>query len=253
MVRPRPKRKRWWQTPDAWSRFTVWYSRGDADVRRVLRWLLSGGDVERSGRMMWNVGMLVDSEWDRLDKRTRAFVSKRIVEVMIKATGRRGDGLWKLGDSLGDHIGEPWCLEALARVIKAGRTPEARIAALHGLVHYAYERKRSRRAISDLIGHARVAENEPHVKRYARACLRAVQGGDWCCPRDDELAAAQRSAGSVAQRGGAQRKRHRAQGPRNVNRAQAAMCWQLAADKLRELSRVLSKMEKAIARDAMRR
>ena len=73
-------------------------------------------------------------------------VLTHIESIMLRAK-RQSHGLWKLGDTLGDHIATPSTMATLQRVANAARRSPTRHSATHGLVLYAREHPESRRTI----------------------------------------------------------------------------------------------------------
>ena len=105
------------------------------------------GIQARSGRAMWNLAMWIDEHWHLLARTTQRFALSHICQIMLLGRHNRSYGLWKLGDTLGDHIGTPSARRVLEQVAVEAEHPEARDSALHGLIHYAAGHPRARQAI----------------------------------------------------------------------------------------------------------
>src|SRR5215471_3671937 len=77
---------------------------------------LSQAGFSKSGRMMWNLGMWLDTAWRQMNEEFRSFVLNQVANMMLEAKHNRAYGLWKLGETLGQHVGTEEAKSVLLRV-----------------------------------------------------------------------------------------------------------------------------------------
>jgi hypothetical protein len=177
--------ERWTRSEYAWNDESPLNlsPRRPAEVRAVV----ASPRMVRSGRAMWNLGMWLDL-WRRdLDQPTQQIVLRRVESIMLVANHNRAEGLWKLGDTLGDHLATAACRTVLERVAAKAKSDVAKVSALHGLVHYARSHPRSRSRIERLIRAVKCEAASETVRTYCGECVTALRQGLWCAASDPVL------------------------------------------------------------------
>src|SRR5262249_18753398 len=119
--------------------------------RQVVLAVANSSRLPQSGRMMWNLGMWCDVYFQELQEADQKAVLRAIEATMLSSRNASAYGMWKLGDCLGESIGTYRARRILERVAQNAAFEAGRLSAMHGLVHYAYNHPRSRKAIAGLL------------------------------------------------------------------------------------------------------
>jgi hypothetical protein len=165
---------RWKQTEMAWNDGDF-----EPDENQFVRLFLSQADFEKSGRMMWNLGMWLDTAWQQMDADLQVFTLKRITQLMLKAKHNRAKGLWKLGETLGQHIGTADAKAVLLQVLNKTTGIESQHSALHGLVHFASDHPKARQALIRKLNELSIKQGAELGKDYQET-IQAIEQRKWC-------------------------------------------------------------------------
>jgi hypothetical protein len=174
-IRLKKTLNRWKQSSMAWS---------DDDIKpgdnEFIRSFLAQPEFAKSGRMMWNLGMWLDSAWQHMDKEMQSFVLSQVAQIMLDAKHNRAYGLWKLGETLGQHIGTTEARLILLQVLTTAASVKAQYSALHGLVHYAADHPQARRAIIAKLNPPPTMKRQPGLRKEYKKAVQAIQQREGC-------------------------------------------------------------------------
>jgi len=137
-------------------------------------------NIHKSGRAMWNMGMWLDTHWYKFDQHTKRRLLKAVELIMLSADHDRAMGLWKLGESLGNHIATKASKRILLKVAEQANHKEAINSALHGLVDYIRVHPRSRESIRLYLSRLARRRNRSQYKDTIKSIFWMIKR---LCPR----------------------------------------------------------------------